>query len=170
MQKHFKIALLFMFLGVFIPITISIFNTSNEKMENYKRIRDLPDFNLITLDNIVFDNSSLKEGKKIVLYFFNSTCDLCARDLANLYTSKKKDHDTQILVISNESLEIVKRFKEKKLNTISDLDIHFLIDHGNAMFTIYEVDHTPQLYPYNEQNKLESACKEETMPLTRFFE
>lgn len=73
----------------------------------------LEELSLVDLQNVPVKLSALK-GKGTVLCFSASWCVNCREELETLSSLGNELKDIQVVVISDEPLEKVKRFKEKK--------------------------------------------------------
>ncbi len=84
----------------------------------YQKYRIAPTLKLNELGLVNLDGNAVNletfEGKKLVLCFSASWCGNCREELNTIATIKQKElSDVEVIVISDETLEKVTRFKEK---------------------------------------------------------
>lgn len=101
----------FLLLGIGLAVIIGMYLY---KRYNVAPKIDLSKIEIIDMDTNVFEISSLK-GKKVIVNFYASWCPNCIEELAELNKIKSsKLNDVEILAITDESLEKLIWFKNKK--------------------------------------------------------
>ncbi|MBS1651912.1 MAG: TlpA family protein disulfide reductase [Bacteroidetes bacterium] len=104
---------------------------------------------LKTLDGKNFDINSLK-GKKIVFSFGASWCPNCVKELNNLTKNKSNLTDIEIICISDEAIETIIEWKQKKAYP-------FLFLKLDATFSTYSINAIPTNYIVNKQLEVKAS-------------
>jgi len=99
---------------------------SFDKIKKKERIattlKTLPKFKAINLDSVGFEPK--RNGKPIIMIYFNSDCEHCQSEAIEIVKNQEKFINTQILMLSSESLSKIKIFATKyKVLGIKSLQI-----------------------------------------------
>ena len=153
MKKHYKIALLFVFLGVFSPITISMLKKSSEKNKIAESVKTLLNFEFQTLREEPFTHHDLKSGLNTVFIYFNSECEFCQHEAQSISENLTSFKEAQFVFVSTESLETIQRFSEKYgLN--NQPSIIFLRDNQEIFSNRFDATSIPYILVYGKDLKL----------------
>jgi len=107
----------------------------------------LNELNLSTTDGGKFDINTLK-GKKLVIAFYASWCGNCLEELEEINKIKNTElQDIEIICITDESLELLNDFKNKKLYPFTFLKL-------NTRFSEIGIYSIPVTYIVNKDLKI----------------
>ncbi|MDR3272595.1 MAG: TlpA family protein disulfide reductase [Flavobacteriaceae bacterium] len=121
----------------------------------------IPEFSIQQLDNQLFTNKNIPQGKNILFLFFNPDCIHCQREAEEFSKNHQKFQNTQILFISGRNLAEIKAFAEKyDLNGKENISI--LYDGSRAFFRVFEVKSIPYMILYNTDGQKVRTFKGET--------
>lgn len=73
----------------------------------------LPDFRIALIDSTYFGNKNLKTKTPVLFIYFSPTCQECTTLIANILSIGDKLTQTQIVMITNEPLSLVRKFIDK---------------------------------------------------------
>ncbi len=98
------------------------FNKIKKKEKIASTLKTLPKFKAINLDSISFEPK--QNGKPIIMIYFNSDCEHCQSEVTAIVKNQEKFTNTQILMLSSESIIKIKAFATKyKVLGIKNLQI-----------------------------------------------
>jgi thiol-disulfide isomerase/thioredoxin len=132
MRRLLFVITLFLFLGCNTPHESSVISEI--------KLKDL-EGNAVSLQEF--------KGKVVFLNFWATWCGPCVREMPAIENAQKhfKDEPIVFLLSSSESIDKIKRFKEKKA-----YDFHYLqLDMGMEQLNIYSL---PTTYVFNRKGKL----------------
>lgn len=119
----------------------------------YLKTKLLPNFNMLSLDSTVFNQSVIKEGKNTIIMLFNPECEHCQEQLQAMLTIPELVQSTNVILSSTETLQKIKLFYDK-----FHLEKYPLItigkDHKYFFGGFYQPKTIPVLAFYNSQKKL----------------
>lgn len=156
------------FTAISLVVTLSymgyrIITKIEHKKEIEATIKKMPRFIYETLNHESFTNDSLKPNKKTIFFYFNSECDFCNHEANMIKESKDQFKNVQMVFISFEKVEQIKKFAQKhKLNGYDN--IIFVSDFKLSFATTFDVKSLPAVLIYNEQNILIQKLKGQTKP------
>jgi len=134
------------FLGYQIGIKIS------EKRTLAEQIKDIPDFTFQNLDGTLFTQNNLQNTPTIFIYF-NSGCDYCQSEAAQIEESLSDFKDLQLIFVSIETKETIQKFAQQyKLD--NQENIRFLEDREGKFSDIFGVKSVPYTFIYDEKKIL----------------
>lgn len=119
----------------------------------YLKTKSLPDFRLLTIDSVEFNQTILDENKSTIIMLFNPECDHCQQQLDLLLSIPLVTQTAQIILSSNETQEKNRVFYEK--NQLEKYSfIHLGKDFKYFFGAYYQPRTIPVLAFYNPQKQL----------------
>ncbi|WP_445908814.1 peroxiredoxin family protein [Yeosuana sp.] len=131
----------------------NIITKAKQKREIAKQIQTIPEFELQTLDNITFTNTSLKTNTFTIFIYFNSECDFCQYEAESISQNIDKFNNVQFVFVSTEDITAIKQFSEK-YNLINQSNITVLYDNSFHFTTQFNAQSIPYVLIYNQNNEL----------------
>lgn len=120
----------------------------------------LPNFSFYNLDSVVTNNSFIKEGKPICVFYFNADCEHCQYEAKEIKKNIVLFKNAQIVMVSfNTKVDIKKFIQQYGLNYPN---ITFLQDPKYQFATWFGKTSVPAVYIYNAQHKLVKEYHGET--------
>ena len=110
---------MFLFAAVLIS-TLSFAQT--DTTAPYLKTKLLPDFRLLTIDSVEFNQTVLDESKSTIIMLFNPECDHCQQQLDLLLSMPLVAETAQIILSSNETQEKNRIFYDK--NQLGKISLH----------------------------------------------
>ncbi len=83
---------------------------NNIPIAPYLKTKKLPSFTLLRDDSTLFDHGQLLKSTATVFVYFNSDCDHCQQEAKAMVDSVTYLTDLQVVFVSNESFQNVKKF------------------------------------------------------------
>lgn len=103
-------------------LTFLSFKKIKKKEKIAATLTTLPKFKAINLDSVSFEPK--QNDKPIVIIYFNSDCEHCQSEATEIVKNQERFINTQILMLSSESLTKIKDFATKyKVLGIKNLQI-----------------------------------------------
>lgn len=116
------------------------------------KIASLPAFSFITLSNVYFNSSDIKEGPVLIVHF-HPECEHCQYEISEILKNNiPKSYNLVILVSSAHSDSIRKFFKE--FNLADFQSVIPLVDISYKFEEIFGSGIVPSSYIYNKKLKL----------------
>lgn len=114
---------------------------------------EMPDFQFQLIDGTFIQASDMDVGKYTLLWFFNSDCDFCIKEVQALTDSISLFDNCQIILISYEDSTRVAAFYEQfQLKDFSRIHVAYAsVENVFSMFKIYAV---PTLYVYHPDRRI----------------
>lgn len=119
----------------------------------YLKTSLLPDFRLLTIDSVEFNQSVLDETKSTIVMLFNPECDHCQQQLDLLLSLPLVTEKAQIILSSNET-QVKNRIFYNKNKLGNYPFIHLGKDFKYFFGTYYQPKTIPVLAFYNPQKQL----------------
>ena len=152
MKNKLKILLVIALLSILGFLGFKVVSKFNHKKEITERIKTIPNFTFHTLDGNKFTRDSL-QNKPIVFIYFNSEFDYCQSEAIKIRNSMTEFENIQLLFISFEELEIIKKFRQEY--KLMDFDnVIFLEDRKGKFSEIFDVNSIPYIVIYDANQKL----------------
>ena len=126
---------------IFFAISFSMLACScQSNSASGQKKSDIPSIELLSLDSSsVFQTNTLSKKKPVVLLFFNTTCDHCQKEAADLVKNKEDLKKIQLVMISTENLNAIRIFYEQySLSEINKLIIGKDFHYAGINFFKYE--------------------------------
>lgn len=126
-----------------------------------KKGEKLPEFTYNTLDGKPFSSNNLKANTKLMIVYFNPLCDLCQEETKEILSNINYFDNIQILMISPNPLEEVKRFVNLyQLQQFKQIIV--LHDKQDEFYKKFNAIGYPSLYLYDENKQLITAFESQT--------
>ena len=131
----------------------SIVRKTKEKNIIEQQLQVIPKFELLTLDEKVFNNSSLKPNLYTIFIYFNSECDFCQHEAQSISDNLNEFIDVQFIFVSTESIADIQQFSEQYALTDKE-NITFLHDKKTIFSTQFDATSIPYILIYDKNQKL----------------
>lgn len=155
-KKHLKKGIIL--IAVIITATLSylVINTLDRKQDISENLKNLPTLKLKDLDNNIFKIEDI-EGLKVLVYI-NTECGYCEDQFNELSLLKEKVNNLSIIAISSQDINILKKYYQN--SSFFKSNSNFLTyDYTYQISTDFDIESTPHLLIYNENNHLISQNK-----------
>lgn len=151
-----KILLLKLGISLLFVLTLLLFLTLNYRAFNKnkkisEKIEFIPKFEFIDLNYESYKNEDLPNDC-IVFIFFNSECDLCQAEIAELMKDANSFDQVSFLLVSNEPIKILKKFSANYYIRNSFVNL-FHCDY-TYFKDVFGVNIIPTIFIYNKNHKL----------------
>ena len=157
MKKYIKI-IVPLFSIIFIFLCFQTIKKINNKKKSADRINTIPSFSFKLTDGKDFTKDNLRKNTPTVFVYFNSECEFCQSETAQISDKVDSFAQTQLLFISFEQPKVIEDFSKKnKLNNYGN--IHFLYDRKMDFSKIFDVNTLPSTVIYDNNNKLIEKIK-----------
>jgi len=161
MRKSLKIIFVMLFAGTFLFLGYELISKINYKKRVQENIKTIPEFSYLNVNGENFTNDDLKKDIPALFIYFNTDCDYCNEEAKMLSQNIKKFRDVQIIFVSFESINQIKKFAQQyKLNNYDN--IHFLHDSKLTFASTFDVNSLPSLVLYDKNHKLIEKIKGQT--------
>lgn len=139
---------------LFISVLISgIAYAQYDTTAPYLKTRQLPDFRLLTVDSVEFDQRVLNENKSTIIMLFNPECDHCQQQLDLLLSMPLVMQQSQIILSSNET-QVKNSIFFNKNHLEKYPSIHLGKDFKYFFGTYFQPKTIPVLAFYNPKKQL----------------
>lgn len=152
-KKILKLGLITFILGIIVYLSYKVVKKTKEKNIIANSIKTIPEFSFAELDNIIFNNNSLKSNIPTVFLYFNSECDFCQYEAQSINESIDKFNDIQLVFVSTESIEKIKAFS-KQYNLNNKENIIFLNDAKDTFSKTFNASSIPFTLIYDKRQQL----------------
>ena len=132
---------------------------AKSRIEN--QINQLHAYNLFNLDSTFQEQSFLENRKKTMIILFNSECDHCGNELAEIDKNIDQLLSVNILMISTEPINTIKKFT-KDYRIASQQNAHICKINSEDMFTSFGPISFPYILIYDSDKSLLKEFKGET--------
>ncbi|WP_445713336.1 peroxiredoxin family protein [Flavobacterium sp.] len=166
MKKILKIVIPILIISLLAFMGYKVVSKINHKKQVAENIKKMPAFSYLTLENKIFTNENLEEGKPTLFIYFNSECDFCNHEAEMVQQNIEQLKDIQVVFISYEPVEKIKQFATK-FNLLHHANISFLSDSKITFAATFDVKSMPCLVLYDKNNilieKIKGQVKIETV-------
>lgn len=119
----------------------------------YLKTKQLPNFNLLSMDSTLFTQTVLKNEKHTIVMLFNPDCEHCHKQITLFISMHEVLQQVQLILASTETLDKIKVFYNRfKLYKYPALFIGK--DYKYFFGGFYQPKTIPVLAFYNQQNEL----------------
>lgn len=140
------------FLFIMLATNLTVFSQVDTTAPYYKA-GVLPDFSLLTIDSVEFNQTVLDKSKATIIVLFNPECDHCQHQLETLLSIPELSKDAQIILSSIETHDKNRIFYNK--NHLEKYPfIHLGKDNKYLFGKYYRPKTIPVLAMYNSSKKL----------------
>ena len=158
MKKTLKIILPILVISLLAFMGYKVVSKINHKKQVAENIKKMPAFSYFTLENKIFTNENLEEGKPTLFIYFNSECDFCNHEAEMVQQNIEQLKAIQVVFISYEPIEKIKQFATK-FKLLNHANISFLSDSKISFATTFDVTSMPCLVLYDKENNLIEKIK-----------
>lgn len=148
----YKLRLLIrLFLGFFLSGLILVQGLSAQTTP----VKNIPEFTFRTLSGQPFTRNNLKKNKKLVIIFFDATCDHCQRDITAIGNHINEFRNAEFYLVSLDEVAGIKNFMSsygKKLNDRTNVTV--LRDANKQFIVKFLPIQYPALFVYGSDFRL----------------
>jgi hypothetical protein len=141
-----------------VALAFLIFNVIS-KLHNQKyfvdKIKELPDFSFLSLDNTSFSSSEIKEGPVMIVHF-HPECKHCQYEISELLKSDILESGTKVILITSAIQDSVIQFRNR-FTTMGTERLIILLDTAYIFGNIFGKDIIPSNYLYDRELNLIDA-------------
>lgn len=153
MKKYIKPIIGIVLISVIIFLVYNISKKISYKNEVTERIKTIPNFTFLTLNNEVFSEKELNKNIFKLFVYFNSDCDYCQSEATQISENIEQFKDTQFLFVSFEPIKDIKQFA-KTYNLLDKENIIFLQDKEMIFEELFDAKSIPFMLLYSKDNQL----------------
>jgi peroxiredoxin len=161
MKKYLKAILIAVFIGFSLFLGSQIGFKIYHKNEAAQNIKMIPKFSYENTKGGIFTNQNLKKETNIIFIYFNTECEFCNEETQMIKNNIVKFSAAQLIFISFEKPEIIKKFAQKHQLTTYD-NVHFLSDIKSTFTSTFDVNSLPCLVLYDKNQNLIEKIKGQT--------
>jgi len=144
-----------------IIILLSLFNT-------FYGLAQLPDFRIALIDSTYYGTKNIDKNKPVLFMYFSLSCNECKEAISTLIASMDKLKDTQIIMITYESLTTVTGFVSRyNLTRYKNLKVG-TEGYTGRFIRNFQIEELPFLVFYSEKGVLVRQHKK-TVPIKDFL-
>ena len=158
MKKILKIVIPILIISLLAFMGYKVVSKINHKKQVAENIKKMPAFSYLNLENKIFTNENLEEGKPTLFIYFNSECDFCNHEAEMVQQNIEELKAIQVVFISYEPIEKIKQFATK-FKLLNHANIYFLSDSKITFATTFDVKSMPCLVLYDKENNLIEKIK-----------
>lgn len=158
MKKILKIIIPILIISLLTFMGYKVVSKINHKKQVAENIKKMPAFSYLTLENKIFTNENLEEGKPTLFIYFNSECDFCNHEAEMVKENIEQLKEIEVVFISYEPIEKIKPFATK-FKLLNHANIYFLSDSKISFATTFDVKSMPCLVFYDKDNNLIEKIK-----------
>ena len=155
---YFGLALLLSISMIFMLIQIRQKHTFLTRISFEKQT--LPNFTFYNLDSIATNNSFIKKGVPVVLFYYNADCEFCQFEAVEINQNISFFKDAQIIMVSSNTLRDIKAFA-KQYGLIYP-NITLLQDPKYEFVSLFGKTSVPSVFIYNTKHQLVKEYHGET--------
>lgn len=161
MKKNIKIVINLIFIFILIFFVYNIVLKINHKKNVEEKIKKVPDFEFQNIKGGVFKAENLKPQTPTLFIYFNTECEFCNIEALLIKENISKFENFQIVFVSFEKIERIKKFAEN-YKLINYDNIIFLNDSKISFARIFDANSIPCLVIYNKNKKYIDKIKGQT--------
>lgn len=165
MKKDFKPIIILLFISILCFLGYKITCKINHKNEVAQNIKSIPVFSYQNINGKNFTNQSLKKETAVIFIYFNTECDYCINEAQMIKENITQFKDLQLVFVSFENLELIKKFAQKHQLTTYD-NVYFLSDNKVSFSTTFDSQSMPSMILYNKKHQLIEKIKGQTKAST----
>lgn len=163
MQKHLKIIIPFLFVGLFGSLIFQITSKIKHKKEVAENIKTIPNFDFQNVNGGRFTNENLIKNAPTLFVYFDSECEFCNEEAEMIKQNIDKFSTFQLIFVSIENPNKIKGFaiNHKLINYDK---INFLSDTKISFAPTFDVKSLPCLVLYDKDQHLIEKIKGQIKP------
>ena len=120
----------------------------------------LPNFSFYNLDSVATNNSFLKKGRAVCIFYFNAECEHCQYEAKEINKNIALFKNAQLVMVSFNTIADIKKFALQYGLNFPNLT--FLQDPKYQFATWFGKTSVPSVFIYNAQHKLVKEYHGET--------
>tara|TARA_R110002033_G_C3890885_1_gene238822 strand:- start:2378 stop:2893 length:516 start_codon:yes stop_codon:yes gene_type:complete len=153
MKKYLKPLIGIILVSVLVFLGYNILKKINHKKEVAERIKTIPKFSFLKLNNSNFSNKKLTKNTYKLFVYFNSECDYCQSEATQINANLALFKDTQFVFVSYEPIADIKQFA-KTYNLLNKENAIFLQDKEMIFEELFDAKSIPFMLLYSKDNQL----------------
>lgn len=153
MKKYLKPIIGIVLISVLIFLGYNITKKIKFKKEVAERIKTIPEFSFLTLNNETFSKKELTKNIYKLFVYFNSDCDYCQSEATQISENLIQFKNTQLVFVSFEPIGGIKQFA-KTYNLLDKENIIFLQDKEMQFEELFDAKSIPFMLLYSKDNQL----------------
>ncbi len=153
MKKYLKLLIGVILISVLVFLGYNISKKISYKKEVAERIKTIPEFSFLTLNNIPFSEKELTKNNYKLFVYFNSECDFCQSEASQISKDLAQFKNTQLIFVSFEPIEGIKQFAIT-YNLLNKKNVIFLQDKEMIFEELFDAKSIPFMLFYSKDNKL----------------
>lgn len=153
MKKYLKSLIVVILISVLVFLGYNISKKISYKNEVAERIKAIPEFTFLTMNNKTFSNKKLSKNTYRLFVYFNSDCDYCQSEAKQISEKLTDFKTTELIFVSFESIEGIKQFA-KTYNLLDKENITFLQDKEMIFEELFDAKSIPFMLLYSKDNQL----------------
>jgi thiol-disulfide isomerase/thioredoxin len=153
MKKYIKPLVGIILVSVLVFLGYNISKKISYKKEVAERIKTIPEFSFLTLSKETFSKKKLTKGAYKLFVYFNSECNYCQSEAAQISKKLTQFKDTQLIFVSFEPIEGIKEFA-KTYNLLNKKNVIFLQDKKMIFEELFDAKRIPFMLLYSKDNQL----------------
>lgn len=160
MKPILKYSILLVVSCILLLLVSSIIKGIKQKRNIENMIQTLPEFVFNNILGETFSSSDINKKNSSLIIYFHPECDHCHYEAEQISLNIDLFHNTQVIMISNASLESIKDFA-LKYHLLEFENINILIDTLDVFPNIFGQNPFPTSFIYNDKRKLVKQYKGE---------
>lgn len=152
-----KKVIIFIFMIVCAATVVMLWRTIikiNQRQLSNEMLETVPNLDIKDTNGADINLQLWSEGKSLVIFYFDSMCEHCNKEINDLKANFPKLNGTKILMLSSEDADVVNNFNsESKLTDMIPNLMFATISTKNARDNM-GLDITPTIYVYNHKGVL----------------
>ncbi len=162
MRNTLLIAIIVLFAGSGVFLVTAIAKKISIIKQVSEKIKTLPQFSFVTLDNEIFSSTDIKSGPLLIVRF-HPECEHCHYEISEIIKNITDLPDGLILLISDAPSDSIRKFMEH-FSESRLTGIVSLADPSSEFGTIFGSDIVPSNYIYDRDLKLVKIFYGEVKP------
>lgn len=155
--KPISLIIIFLLLGY---MSSSIYTSNKENKATAERVKNIPPFSFNDLHGYTFKNTDLSLQQNCLLIYFHPNCEHCQYEASLFIPNMKELSSYQILMISSDSIQNIKKFEEDY--HLNEMDNIVMLHDPNYDFEkIFGTKMIPTSFIYNKNQRLKKIFKGE---------
>lgn len=153
MKKYLKSIIGVFFICLIVFLGYNITKKINYKKEVSERIKTIPNFTFLTLNNQTFSKKELTKNIYKLFVYFNSECEYCQSETTQISKNLEKFNEIQLIFVSYEPIKDIKQFA-KTYHLLNKENIIFLQDKEMLFEELFDAKSIPFMLLYSKDNQL----------------
>lgn len=151
-KKIIKVSAMAIVLLLVAMMAYKITSKRQQKEEIENRLSSLPQIELKTIANDVFNYSSIT-NKAILFIYIDTSCSFCIQQVEQIARIKADLTQFEIIFVSEEDTSTLASFEQQNI-LFKEPNIHLTHDYTSTFTHQFDIGTTPHLLVYNKEGKL----------------